>query len=278
MQLSQRRTTRGTPTRAPPTRPTRSSTRSPDSSSAFATARCPASPPIHRSPTSWSSVATTSSRWHASTTPPESATRRVTPTSSTSMVRTSARSARATSSATIPYGDLDPIEWATRRLYVPELALGRLVESPAQIIAQIDAFGAASGRLDASRAYAAGYDFMTDGASMVRQTLDSSLASANGAPATVTGPTRTTSTWTGNELLADIAGPPAPSISAIFAPRRPHRHSKPPNGDEVFAAALAAAVPDWCTTDPLDGVPLRASPSPTRRSAAVRSPTTSPRR
>ena len=29
-----------------------------------------------------------------------------------------------------PYGDLDPIEWATRRLYVPELALGRLVETP----------------------------------------------------------------------------------------------------------------------------------------------------
>ena len=27
-----------------------------------------------------------------------------------------------------PYGDLDPIQWATRRLYVPELAIGRLVE------------------------------------------------------------------------------------------------------------------------------------------------------
>ena len=37
-----------------------------------------------------------------------------------------------------PYGDLDPIQWATRRLYVPELALGRLVESPTQIIAQLD--------------------------------------------------------------------------------------------------------------------------------------------
>ena len=38
-----------------------------------------------------------------------------------------------------PYGDLDPIEWATRRLYVPELAIGRLVETPDQIIAQLDA-------------------------------------------------------------------------------------------------------------------------------------------
>ena len=130
-----------------------------------------------------------------------------------------------------PYGDLDPIEWATRRLYVPELALGRLVESPAQIIAQIDAFGAASGRLDASRAYAAGYDFMTDGASMVRQQLDSSLTSANGAPATVTGPLDD-STWTGSGLLGDIAGPPAPSISAIFG-HADHTGFEAANGDAV---------------------------------------------
>ena len=71
-----------------------------------------------------------------------------------------------------PYGDLDPIQWATRRLYVPELAVGRLVETPDEIIAQLDAFTGAAGRLDASRAYAAGYDFMTDGARSVRATLE----------------------------------------------------------------------------------------------------------
>ena len=113
-------------------------------------------------------MATTSCRWRASTTPPASATRPATPTSSTSTARTSARSSTSHFLSDDPYGDLDPIEWATRRLYVPELALGRLVESPTQIIAQLDAFDAASGRLDASRAYAAGYDFMTDGASSVR--------------------------------------------------------------------------------------------------------------
>ena len=43
-----------------------------------------------------------------------------------------------------PYGDLDPVQWATRRLYVPELAIGRLVESPEQILAQLDAYGAAT--------------------------------------------------------------------------------------------------------------------------------------
>ncbi len=141
-----------------------------------------------------------------------------------------------------PYGDLDPIEWATRRLYVPELALGRLVESPTQIIAQLDAFADASGRLDAGRAYAAGYDFMTDGASSVRQALSTSLAAANGGPATVTGPTNE-STWTGSELLADLTRPPAPSIDAIFG-HFDHTALETPAGDGVRADELATALPD----------------------------------
>ena len=141
-----------------------------------------------------------------------------------------------------PFGDLDPIQWATRRLYVPELALGRLVESPAQIIAQLDAFGDAAGRLDAGRAYAAGYDFMTDGASAVREALSTSLTAANGAPATVTAPTNE-STWTGAELLADLAGPPAPTIDAIFG-HFDHTALETPGGDGVLADELATALPD----------------------------------
>ena len=141
-----------------------------------------------------------------------------------------------------PYGDLDPIQWATRRLYVPELALGRLVESPTQIIAQLDAFATASGRLDAGRAYAAGYDFMTDGASAVRQALSTSLTAANGAAAVVTGPINE-STWTGDELLADLTGPPAPSIEAIFG-HFDHTALETPGGDAVTAAALADTLPD----------------------------------
>ena len=133
-----------------------------------------------------------------------------------------------------PYGDLDPIDWATRRLYVPELALGRLVESTTQIMAQFDAFDAASGTLDASRAYAAGYDFMADGAGMVRDTLMASLASANGAPATVTGPPAGhETTWSGSDLIADLAGPPAPGISAIFA-HADHTRSKRELGTDCW--------------------------------------------
>ena len=140
-----------------------------------------------------------------------------------------------------PYGDLDPIEWATRRLYVPELALGRLVETPDEIIAQLDAFAGASGRLDASRAYAAGYDFMTDGARSVRAELEQSLTTANGATALVSGPTNE-STWSGSELLADLAGPPAPSVAAVFG-HFDHTALETPEGDGVTAAELAETLP-----------------------------------
>ena len=120
-----------------------------------------------------------------------------------------------------PYGDLDPIEWATRRLYVPELALGRLVESPTQIIAQLDAFGDAAGRLDAGRAYAAGYDFMTDGASAVRDALTTSLTAANGATAVVTGPDNE-STWTGRRAPRRPDGPAGPGDRRDLRALRPH--------------------------------------------------------
>ncbi len=103
------RTQLGTPTRASPTERTRSSTRSPASSSGSATAPCRASPPTRAGQRRRSSVATTSCRWRASTTPLGSATRPVTPTSSTSTARTSARSSTSHFLSDDPYGDLDPI-------------------------------------------------------------------------------------------------------------------------------------------------------------------------
>ena len=53
---------------------------------------------------------------------------------------------RATSSATTRTATSTRSPWATRRLYVPELAIGRLVETPAQIIAQVDAYIDGRGR------------------------------------------------------------------------------------------------------------------------------------
>ncbi len=47
-----------------------------------------------------------------------------------------------------PYGDVNPVPYLNRQLYIPELAVGRLVETPAQMIGAIGRFVSFSGRLD----------------------------------------------------------------------------------------------------------------------------------
>ena len=39
-----------------------------------------------------------------------------------------------------PYGDVNPMPWLDRYLYVPDVAVGRLVETPAQIVAALDQY------------------------------------------------------------------------------------------------------------------------------------------
>ena len=91
-----------------------------------------------------------------------------------------------------PYGDFDPQVWLNGRLYVPDVALGRLVESPAEISAQLDAYATAEGVLAPDSAAVFGYDFLADGAEAVGAAL------AGRVPTT----TRTDSDWTSADALA----------------------------------------------------------------------------
>ena len=49
-----------------------------------------------------------------------------------------------------PYGDFDPQAWLSGTLALPDVGLGRLVETPANIVAQIDRY-VAVGRRAAGR-------------------------------------------------------------------------------------------------------------------------------
>jgi predicted outer membrane repeat protein len=70
-----------------------------------------------------------------------------------------------------PYGDLDPVQWLDRFAYLPDLGVGRLVETPDQIAAAITTFQGNGGLLDPQTAATAGYDFLTDGAEQVKSAL-----------------------------------------------------------------------------------------------------------
>jgi hypothetical protein len=85
------------------------------------------------------------------------------------------------------YGDVDPWPFLNRLYFTPDRAVGRLVETRADIVGQIDAFIGSGGTVDVDRAFTAGYDFLSD----VAVEIDADLAGVT--------PNRTT-------LISDVPG------------------------------------------------------------------------
>jgi uncharacterized delta-60 repeat protein len=69
------------------------------------------------------------------------------------------------------YGDFDPQERLGTDLFVPDVAIGRLVETPGEITGQLDRYEAFDGRLDPQTSFVTGYDFIDDGAEEIFQGL-----------------------------------------------------------------------------------------------------------
>jgi uncharacterized protein YjbI with pentapeptide repeats len=110
-----------------------------------------------------------------------------------------------------PYGDFHPIPWLNRQLFVPQVALGRLVETPDQIQFQISQFMQFNGQLDPTTALTTGYDFLADGATQVANSLDSLVGPLNSARL-ING------TWTSADLGAAFdQHTPVPGVDSINA-------------------------------------------------------------
>ena len=103
-----------------------------------------------------------------------------------------------------PYLDTRPIPASGRQLFVPDLIGGRLVEKPSQIVSAVSRFENFNGTLARSSAFVSGYDFVSDGSTLVQSRLNTSLGSS---------PARTliNDTWSKSDLLAAAfpAGGPA---------------------------------------------------------------------
>ena len=98
-----------------------------------------------------------------------------------------------------PYGTTEPVPFFNQQLDVPDLVTGRLVETPTNINAQLDAFigGTTPGHLHPATALTTGYDFLSDGATAVSQAL--------GAAATGTAnKTAINDTWTKSTLIGPV--------------------------------------------------------------------------
>ena len=117
-----------------------------------------------------------------------------------------------------PYGTLQAVPWLGRSLYVPQLAVGRLVETPTQILGQLSQFVDAGGVVAPTSSLTTGYDFLSDGAQAVHSALSISLSKAAGGKA----PTQTSlisNAWTKADLLAALLPlhRPSPQIASINA-------------------------------------------------------------
>ncbi len=115
-----------------------------------------------------------------------------------------------------PYGTLTPISWLDRTFNVPDLAIGRLVESDGEIASQISQYLTNNGRLTASSALVTGYDFLADGANAVANTLAGSgratrtLIDAVGEPAATA--------WSADDVRNELAlDPDIASVNSHFS-------------------------------------------------------------
>jgi PKD repeat protein len=110
------------------------------------------------------------------------------------------------------YVDDQPSPWQGRELYVPDRAIGRIVETPLEIGAAADAFLASDGLLDYSTAQDAtalvtGYDFFDDGAEVT----------ANNLAAKLDVSTLISDTWTANDLRCLMLGEGTCDVPSVIA-------------------------------------------------------------
>ncbi len=80
-----------------------------------------------------------------------------------------------------PYGDSAARSLGDRFLYVSDIALGRVVETPEEIVAALDTYVEFNGKLDIDTATVLGYDFLSDGSEAIADSLAEATA-ADGSP------------------------------------------------------------------------------------------------
>ncbi len=133
------------------------------------------------------------------------------------------------------YGSVSPQAWGEEglELYFPELAVGRLVERPAEMLAVIESFLDSDGRMPIQRSLLAGYDFMQDAI----EAGDRRLAEA-GLPSQrrelLLG-----NTWTVGDLRERLEGTFDLFLYAVHATHYDH---ETPNSGILRAAELAESL------------------------------------
>ena len=133
------------------------------------------------------------------------------------------------------YADEVPTNWAGGELYLPDYAIGRLIEEPDDIMAFIDAFLAAGG-IVGDKALVTGYDFVQDAANLIHTLLTYDSISSDSSLIGYS--------WNGSELKSkQLHSSPRFDIQSINGHAN-HTTEKAPDGDDVTATEIATATSD----------------------------------
>ena len=106
-----------------------------------------------------------------------------------------------------PFTATQPLAVGSATLYTPQVAVGRLVETPSQIEESLNRFVTSKGVLDASAALSTGYTFLTQGAKAAAV----NLAKVSGRKVAQLINT----TWTRTDLNQALTATPAPGLDSI---------------------------------------------------------------
>jgi predicted outer membrane repeat protein len=106
------------------------------------------------------------------------------------------------------YGARKEISFKTDVIYIPDLAVGRLVETPAEIGNMLDAYAEGGGKITSPQtALVTGYDFLADAAEAVRADLTAGLGSAGVVTPLISARDLSPSeSWTAGQLKALLLG------------------------------------------------------------------------
>ncbi|HET8567545.1 MAG TPA: right-handed parallel beta-helix repeat-containing protein [Candidatus Limnocylindria bacterium] len=125
------------------------------------------------------------------------------------------------------------VEGPNRTLYLPEIAVGRLVESPADVSAYVDAYLATGGVASPTSALSSGYDFTIDLAQYVAAQLQARGLAVN---ASLIG-----DTWTADDWRTTVLGTSSPfGILSLQGHFSANRLVPADNGQRILSTEIAA--------------------------------------
>jgi YVTN family beta-propeller protein len=116
------------------------------------------------------------------------------------------------------YGSTRAISRFDHQLYLPDLAVGRLVESIGDMSAVIDAYGLANGSVAPTRALVAGYDFLSDAAGFIADQLTANSLTVDRQLIQPVGDSPSDPTaWTADQLKTKLFGAATYGILSLNA-------------------------------------------------------------